>query len=498
MATTDDDSFFKTSQNFEKVTYDAATNEDNRDSESGIGITAPGCSVDSEDESDDEAISKINFVEELPAELVIHVLANLDAQALARASCVSKAWEKAVRSQHVWRESCMRETNKTYAASEPVRPNVGLGVPPVQPESDWKEIYKMRQELEKRWKEGRARPVYLSGHTDSIYCLQFDEHKIISGSRDQTIRVWDMHTLECKIVLGPPMVVNSEDIQYTEDREARHYATGPDNSYLSHSNPVPMSYGMHHTASILCLQYDDEILVTGSSDATAIVYDIKNGYKPIRRLRQHTAPVLDVVFDKQHIVTCSKDSTICVWDRQTGDLLRQLCGHKGPINAIQMRGSTVVSSSGDFLAKLWNVNTGKVIRELTGHTKGLACSQFTEDGRYVASAGTDKIIRVWDANTGECLHQLAAHENLVRSLHVDCITGRLISASYDQDIKVWDMQTGQQLLDFPRWHSSWVLSAKSDYRRIVSTGHDPKILIMDFGADIEGIEQLESDHVFGM
>jgi F-box and WD-40 domain protein 1/11 len=37
-----------------------------------------------------------------------------------------------------------------------------------------------------------------------------------------------------------------------------------------------------------------------------------------------------------------------------------------------------------------------------------------------------------------------------------------------------------------------VLSAKSDYRRIVSTGQDPKILIMDFGADVEGIETIES------
>jgi F-box and WD-40 domain protein 1/11 len=37
-----------------------------------------------------------------------------------------------------------------------------------------------------------------------------------------------------------------------------------------------------------------------------------------------------------------------------------------------------------------------------------------------------------------------------------------------------------------------VLSAKSDYRRIVSTGQDPKILIMDFGAGIKGIEMLET------
>ncbi len=54
------------------------------------------------------------------------------------------------------------------------------------------------------------------------------------------------------------------------------------------------------------------------------------------------------------------------------------------------------------------------------------------------------------------------------------------------------METGEQLLNFPRWHASWVLSAKCDYRRIISTGQDPKILIMDFGADIPDIHMLES------
>lgn len=240
------------------------------------------------------------------------------------------------------------------------------------------------------------------------------------------------------------------------------------------------------------MQYDDGILVTGSSDGTCIVYNIKSGYRPVRRLEHHTAAVLDLAFDDKHIVTCSKDITICVWDRHTGALLRQLKGHTGPVNAVQLRGNTIVSCSGDFRVKMWNIDSGKVIREFSGHTKGLACSQFSEDGRYIASAGSDKVIRIWDANTGECIREMQAHESLVRSLHIDSISGRLISGSYDTDMKVFDMESGDQLLDFPRWHASWVLSAKSDYRRIVSTGQDPKILIMDFGADVKDVNLLES------
>lgn len=302
-----------------------------------------------------------------------------------------------------------------------------------------------------------------------------------------------MHTFDCRLLIGPPDVVSNFTAFVDEAGNPTHYASGPSDHRRAASMPIPLSFKEHHNASILCLQYDDKILATGSSDFTCIVYDIQKGYRPIQRLRHHTAAVLDLAFDQRYIVTCSKDISICVWDRESGSLVRQLRGHTGPVNAVQMRGNTIVSCSGDFRVKLWNIDTGKNIREFVGHTKGLACSQFSEDGRYVASAGNDKVIRIWDANTGECVREMRAHENLVRSLHIDSISGRLVSGSYDTDIKVWDMETGQQLLDFPRWHASWVLSAKSDYRRIVSTGQDPKILIMDFGADVDGIEMLESD-----
>ncbi|EJT82203.1 hypothetical protein GGTG_02177 [Gaeumannomyces tritici R3-111a-1] len=441
----------------------------------------------------DGGIPRVDFVAQLPLELAIEILAYLDGPDLATVERVSRAWRHVTTYQHIWRESFLRGMTTTFATSGPVKPGAGLGVPPVRPGGQWKDIYRAKVELDKRWKAGAASPVYLNGHTDSIYCLQFDESKIITGSRDKTIRVWDIHTLSCLFVIGPPDVVRDQDLVFDRDGNPTHFATTETSPRASPSIPSMLTFpNMHHNASILCLQYDDRILVTGSSDATCIVHSISGGYRPIKRLQGHSAAVLDLCFDDRYIVTCSKDVSICVWDRETGALVRQLRGHAGPVNAVQMRGDAIVSCSGDFKVKLWNISTGKCIREFAGHTKGLACSQFSEDGRYVASAGNDRTIRVWDANTGECVREVKAHENLVRSLHIDSVSGRLVSGSYDTDIMVFDMETGRQLLHFPRWHASWVLSAKSDYRRIISTGQDPKILVMDFGKGVRGIEMLES------
>lgn len=331
--------------------------------------------------------------------------------------------------------------------------------------------------------------------------LTSSRNKIITGSRDKTIRVWDIETLTCTLVIGPPSVVNDPLLLTDTDNLPVHYEAQTGHSRENdplvrglESMPAVATFPMHHEQSILCLQYDDEILVTGSSDSTCIVYDVKDGYRPIRRLERHTSALLDLAFDKKYIVTCSKDSSICVWDRQTGSFLQQLRGHTGPVNAVQLRGTTIVSCSGDFTVKMWNIETGNVIQTLVGHTKGLACSQFSEDSKYIVSAGNDRLINVWNANTQQLMHTIdEAHDNLVRSLHIDSISGRLISGSYDTGIKVFDMERGLEVLHFPHWHASWVLGAKSDYRRIISTGQDPKILILDFGKGIENIDKLRSE-----
>ncbi|KMQ81669.1 f-box and wd40 domain, partial [Lasius niger] len=103
-----------------------------------------------------------------------------------------------------------------------------------------------------------------------------------------------MRTLECRLVIGPPEVVANANLLRDDEGNATHYATGSDNRRTGRSTPTVASFSEHHKASILCLQYDEEMLVTGSSDASCIVYDIKAGYRPIRRLRHHTAAVLDL------------------------------------------------------------------------------------------------------------------------------------------------------------------------------------------------------------
>jgi F-box and WD-40 domain protein 1/11 len=408
------------------------------------------------------------------------------------AELVSHAWHDSA-SSHVWRDVFRAEFQAVYhTIATPSAGPPGLGR--ARGQQDWKNMWRVRKALHQRWLDGHAAAIYLEGHTDSVYCVQFDKDKIITGSRDRTVRIWDAHTYECIKVIGvtsrnPGSAVPPLPEELADQGHRPFTTVFSPQSDIKPAAAVPYLY---HTESILCLQYDDEIMVTGSSDHTLIIWDVKADYQPIRQLRHHTAGVLDVCFDEKHIISCSKDATVCLWDRQTGFFLRKLSGHRGPVNAVQLRGDLVVSASGDGIAKLWNLTSGLCIKEFPSKDRGMACVEFSPDARTILAGGNDQVIYQFDTNTGELVREMRGHEGLVRSLHLDSASGRVVSGSYDTSVKAYDLKNGDNIVNFTKWTTSWILSAKADYRRIIATSQDGRAVIMDFGYQLPGVESLDA------
>ncbi|KZT22279.1 WD40 repeat-like protein [Neolentinus lepideus HHB14362 ss-1] len=341
---------------------------------------------------------------------------------------------------------------------------------------DWRPLYKARLELEKRWVSGEPRVTRISGHTDSVYCLEFDSSRIITGSRDRSIKVWSLRT-------------------------GRLLATF-----------------RGHAGSVLCLKFDKDwdvrpesedkdglrkgFMVSGSSDCSVCVWDLYSSSGGGKRgsiasgltagevraevkavLRGHTGGVLDLRIDGEWIVSCSKDALIRVWNRETLSLHTTFRGHEGPVNAVGLQAGKVVSASGDGKMMLWDILSGERLRTFEGHDRGLACIEFKDD--LIVSGSNDCKIKVWSATTGECLRTLVGHDLLVRALSFDPPTGRLVSASYDRTVKVWDLNTGKMIREFRNSHVSHIFDVKFDVSRIVSTSHDQKIVVLDFGQDVD-------------
>jgi F-box and WD-40 domain protein 1/11 len=172
------------------------------------------------------------------------------------------------------------------------------------------------EQIETNWRTGNFQLKKIqcrSQNSKGVYCLQYDDEKIISGLRDNTIKIWDRKTLECTKVL-----------------------TG-------------------HNGSVLCLQYDDKVIVTGSSDSTVRVWNVKTG-ELINTLLHHCEAVLHLRFTDGTMVTCSKDRSIAVWQMNSPTditIRRVLVGHRAAVNVVDFDDKYIVSASGDRTIKVW-------------------------------------------------------------------------------------------------------------------------------------------------
>ena len=144
------------------------------DSESGIGIDLK----DSSDHASDTGSSTLPRLDpaSLPPELFDHVISYLDALSVMHAELVSRKWLETAGSYRTWRGLFGTDFNDKRSVSRRVALNVGgFGLGSAVRAQDWKQMWKSRMALDARWRDGYAAAIYLEGHRDSVYCVQFDE-----------------------------------------------------------------------------------------------------------------------------------------------------------------------------------------------------------------------------------------------------------------------------------------------------------------------------------
>ena len=329
---------------------------------------------------------------------------------------------------------------------------------------NWAGVYKQRRRLEENWNTGRFTNFQLphpdfphEAHRECVYTIQFVGKWLVSGSRDKTLRIWDLETRRLR---SPPL-------------------TG-------------------HSQSVLCLQFDpgenEDIIISGSSDTSVIVWRFSTGQKLKEIPHAHRDPVLNLRFDHRFLVTCSKDKLIKVWNRkelspldadypkikkgsnakmasyiidlstmmrseieeklvkrqiktlQPYSLLMALDGHGAAVNAIQICDDQIVSASGDRTIKVWSVVDGDLISTLAFHSKGIACVQF--DSKRIVSGSSDSTVRIFDHAKQVQVAELRGHQELVRTVQADF-----------GDVPYSDEAVAEQ-----------VQRAEAEYRRAVEAG----------------------------
>jgi F-box and WD-40 domain protein CDC4 len=417
-------------------------------------------------------------------------------KAAKRVSRSSGSATKPHRETPAWKKMVALAKGPTALATAAAHaiPHPAIGMDSLRGMHLFKSLYQRHYLIRKAWMMEDSQPQHLAfraHHRHVVTCLLFDSDKILTGSDDTKINVYD-----------------------TKSGALRRRLEG-------------------HEGGVWALQYEGDTLVSGSTDRSVRVWDIKSG-KCLQVFQGHTSTVrcleilkpvqVDTAADgtpimmpkEPLIITGSRDSTLRVWklpqpgdrsimqagppanDRDNPYFIRTLSGHHNSVRAIAAYGDTLVSGSYDCTVRVWKISTGELQHRLQGHAQKVYSVVLDHGRNRCISGSMDNLVKVWDLDTGACLFNLEGHTSLVGLL--DLSHDRLVSAAADSTLRIWDPESGACKATLSA-HTGAITCFQHDGQKVIS-GSDRTLkmwnvrngeCVRDLLTDLSGVWQVRFD-----
>ncbi len=180
----------------------------------------------------------------------------------------------------------------------------------------------------------------LSGHADRVrsVAVTADGSRVVSGSEDGSVRVWDL-------------VTGMEQVRLT---------------------------GHVGRVFSVAVTPDGSRAVSGGYDGSLRVWDLATGLEQAR-LTGHDGWVRSVAVTANGSRAVSgggDDGSVRVWDLATGLEQARLTGHAGPVSSVAVTpdGSRAVSGGGDGSVRVWDLTTGTQVARWDGDFPIIGCT----------------------------------------------------------------------------------------------------------------------------
>ncbi|ETO26974.1 WD-40 repeat-containing protein [Reticulomyxa filosa] len=287
-----------------------------------------------------------------------------------------------------------------------------------------------------------------TGHSSIVWSIDYstfgDSQLICSGSKDNTVRIWDFD--------------NNKQVQSLDG----------------------------HSDTVICVKFSQyyyhskhrNVVCFSSQDKTIRFWDFKNNQQ-LLVFNEHKDWIGAIEFSPfaggRYLFSGSYDRTIRLWDVETSKSLHIFNGHQDCVRCLDVsplqssnnsydesnrfggNGYTICSGSYDNTICIWDIETAKQSIVFKGHYNVLMSVKYgsNELGNTILSGALDKTVRLWDIRSGQQIQVFNGHTNTVFAVEYSPFVlnnieiGRsnvICSGSVDNTIRFWDIRSNKEEL----------------------------------------------------
>eukprot|EP00668_Euglena_longa_P002184 GGOE01002528.1.p1 GENE.GGOE01002528.1~~GGOE01002528.1.p1 ORF type:complete len:628 (+),score=97.90 GGOE01002528.1:81-1964(+) len=196
-----------------------------------------------------------------------------------------------------------------------------------------------------------------------------------------------------------------------------------------------------------------QLIATGGQDRKVNIWKV-GCPSVVAQLHGHTSTIESVTFDYEEelVVSGSSGGTIKVWDLNSERMQKSFnYGHKTNVTCLDYHpfGNFFCSGSADTQVKVWDLRKKSYLQTYKGHTKQVNTLKFSPDGRWVVSGGGDGVVKLWDLTAGKQMEDFTRHSAEITCLDFHPSEFLLAVSSADRTITFWDLDKFKQVSQSP-------------------------------------------------